>query len=174
MSFKKYCSLGALSTLVLLAACSSQPEKSPDADARPTPVTTKPAEPAEKPLERPMKPGDAILQRGVEAYDNGDYKTANQDLLGALDAGITEKADQVRAYKYLAFIACAGRKLDLCRSHFKQALLLDPSFELVAPEAGHPIWGPVFREVKASLNNPPKIKKKVPAPAKGQKPANPA
>jgi hypothetical protein len=25
---------------------------------------------------------------------------------------------------------------------------LDPSFELEASEAGHPIWGPVFRNVK--------------------------
>jgi hypothetical protein len=36
-----------------------------------------------------------------------------------------------------------------CRDEFKKALEIDSSFELREDEAGHPIWGPAFRGVKA-------------------------
>jgi hypothetical protein len=36
-----------------------------------------------------------------------------------------------------------------CRDEFRKALDLDPSFDLRENEAGHPIWGPAFRSVKA-------------------------
>ena len=36
-----------------------------------------------------------------------------------------------------------------CHEEFRKALRLDPGLELGAAEAGHPIWGPVFRAAKA-------------------------
>ena len=36
-----------------------------------------------------------------------------------------------------------------------RALELDPKFELSAAEAGHPIWGPIFRGLKAKQPKQP-------------------
>ena len=36
-----------------------------------------------------------------------------------------------------------------CREEFRKALAIDPGMELAPAEAGHPIWGPIFRSVKA-------------------------
>ena len=37
----------------------------------------------------------------------------------------------------------------LCRDEFRKALGADPALELEPAEAGHPVWGPIFRAVKA-------------------------
>jgi hypothetical protein len=37
----------------------------------------------------------------------------------------------------------------MCYESFRRALALNPKFELTAAEAGHPVWGPVFRSAKA-------------------------
>ena len=65
-----------------------------------------------------------------------------------LDAGLRD-SDRVIAYKHLAFINCAEGRERLCREHFIRALTLDPRMELAPAEAGHPVWGPVYRAVKA-------------------------
>ena len=36
-----------------------------------------------------------------------------------------------------------------CREEFRKALDIDPSFELSEDEAGHPVWGSVFRGLKS-------------------------
>src|SRR5581483_10688523 len=91
--------------------------------------------------------GAADLQAGIAKYEDGSYTEAAARLNGALAAGLT--ADEaVRAHKYLAFIHCASRRERQCRSEFRKALALDPRFQLNAAEAGHPIWGRVFRDVK--------------------------
>jgi hypothetical protein len=54
----------------------------------------------------------------------------------------------VTANKYLAFISCVSGRDRQCRAYFRRALELNPSFELEPAEAGHPTWGPVFRNVK--------------------------
>jgi Tfp pilus assembly protein PilF len=89
------------------------------------------------------------LNTGVQQYEDGNYQEAGKNLQAALDAGLSEKSDQVRAHKYLAFIACVSDREKQCRSEFLIALQLDPGFDLKPSEAGHPIWGPVFRSVKS-------------------------
>jgi hypothetical protein len=59
------------------------------------------------------------------------------------------RPDRVKSHKYLAFIACVSSQQLTCREEFAVALELDPKFELDAAEIGHPIWGPVFKNVKA-------------------------
>ncbi len=44
---------------------------------------------------------------------------------------------------------CAGNRVVPCREEFRKALTVDPELELAPAEAGHPIWGPVFKSVKA-------------------------
>lgn len=92
--------------------------------------------------------GDADLKAGISAYENGSYGESARWLQSALDAGMGN-SNQVRAHKYLAFIHCQAGRARQCRDEFRAALDLDPAFELAASEAGHPIWGPVFRSEKA-------------------------
>jgi Tfp pilus assembly protein PilF len=92
--------------------------------------------------------GGPALSAGVRKYDNGEYDAAAEDLQTALKLGLRD-ADRVRAHKYLAFIHCASGRLKSCRQEFRLALDIDPHMSLTPAEAGHPIWGPVFRSVKA-------------------------
>lgn len=98
-----------------------------------------------------LAPGKAEqeLSAGLRAYEDGRYKPAAKNLQSALDAGLAFKTDQVRAHKYLAFIYCISEQERQCREEFRRAYALDSKFDLEPAEAGHPIWGPVFRSVKA-------------------------
>jgi Tfp pilus assembly protein PilF len=99
-----------------------------------------------KSLFEPSK-GEADLASGIKQYEDGNYSAAARLLQSSLDQGLGWN-DQVRAHKYLAFIHCVSGRERRCRDEFRMALKIDPSFELAANEAGHPIWGPAFRSVK--------------------------
>lgn len=92
--------------------------------------------------------GDQDLATGLRQYDEGKYSEAARTLQASLDEGLSSK-DQVTAHKYLAFIHCISGRERQCREEFRKALKIDPEFELEPAEAGHPIWGPAFRSVKA-------------------------
>lgn len=92
--------------------------------------------------------GTPFLEEGVRHYEEGNYRTAQRRLQFALEEGLG-KPDRVKAHKYLAFIACVSGQQLTCREEFGIALELDPKFELAPAEAGHPIWGPVFKNVKS-------------------------
>lgn len=88
------------------------------------------------------------LAAGIKQYEDGEYGEAARLLQASLDQGLSGKSDQVKAHKYLAFIHCVSNRQAMCREEFRLALKIDPSFELAANEAGHPIWGPAFRSVR--------------------------
>ncbi len=88
------------------------------------------------------------LAVGVQRYEQGDYTAAVVMLQQALRDGLSSKRDQVRAHKYLAFSYCITVRGKQCHESFKKALEIDPDFVLLPAEAGHPIWGPVFRSAK--------------------------
>lgn len=93
-------------------------------------------------------PAEQKLSSGVKSYEEGDYKTSQEALQKALEMGLRNKNDQVSAHKYLAFIHCVSAREKQCRDEFKKALEINSSFDLKPAEAGHPVWGPVFRGVK--------------------------
>lgn len=93
--------------------------------------------------------GERELDVGIKAYEDGEYPYAARLLQASLDAGLRGTANKVRAHKYLAFLHCASNRMQQCRDEFRKVLEIDPSFELRDDEAGHPVWGPVFRNVKA-------------------------
>jgi Tfp pilus assembly protein PilF len=93
--------------------------------------------------------GASVLSAGLREYDNGDYAQAGQDLQTAIDLGLTDD-EQALAHKHLAFIHCASGRERLCREEFRRALALKPDLELSAAEAGHPVWGPIFAQLKSS------------------------
>jgi len=127
----------AAAALALLAACETAPMKEFTGDAKS----------AWGQLTGSSK-GTAALSAGLKQYDDGDYQPAAKSLHTALDQGLSNK-DQVVAHKHLAFIHCSQNRTAPCRDEFRKALAIDPSMELAPAEAGHPIWGPIFQNVKA-------------------------
>ncbi|MGH8750632.1 MAG: TssQ family T6SS-associated lipoprotein [Burkholderiales bacterium] len=93
--------------------------------------------------------GASALSDGIKNYDDGEYDKAQVNLNNALQQGLSQKSDQVKAHKYLAFINCVNNRERQCREEFKKTLEIDADFQLEPGEAGHPLWGPVFRSVKA-------------------------
>jgi len=94
---------------------------------------------------------ERTLDNGIKSYEEGDYKTAAKQLQTSLDLGLTSEQDQSDAHKYLAFIYCTSSRKNLCRGEFRKAFDSNPEFDLKPTEAGHPMWGPVFRSVKAEM-----------------------
>ena len=89
------------------------------------------------------------LSNAVSNYDNESLKVSRKELVNALNSGLLSRHDQVIAHKYLAFIYCTSHRKKLCHHEFREALKADPAFSLTRAEAGHPMWGPVFRTEKA-------------------------
>lgn len=98
--------------------------------------------------------GNSYLEDGVLNYEEGNYQVAKRRLQFALEEGL-RRPDRVQAHKYLAFIACVSSQQLTCREEFAIALELDPNFELAPAEAGHPIWGPMFKSIKAKQTRQP-------------------
>jgi tetratricopeptide (TPR) repeat protein len=88
---------------------------------------------------------------GLRLYETGEYDSASKSFTAALDHGLLTKQDQSRVRKYLAFIHCVAGRDALCRDEFRKAFEIYPDFALTAAEDGHPIWGPVYRNVRTQL-----------------------
>ena len=88
------------------------------------------------------------LVEGLRQFDAGDHAASAKTLASALEMGLSEK-DRATAHKHLAFIHCSAGRERQCRDEFRKALAADPSTQLDAAEAGHPVWGPIFRSLKA-------------------------
>ncbi|MGZ5647489.1 MAG: TssQ family T6SS-associated lipoprotein [Usitatibacter sp.] len=91
------------------------------------------------------------LAAGVKQYEAGDYDSAVKSLQASLDHGVLSKVDQSRARKYLAFSHCVSGREQQCRDEFRKAFEIYPDFSLSTAEDGHPIWGPVYRNVRTQL-----------------------
>jgi hypothetical protein len=91
------------------------------------------------------------LADGVKQYDAGEYDNAVKNLTSSLEHGLLSKAEQARARKYLAFSHCVSGREILCRDEFRKAFEIYPEFSLTAAEDGHPVWGPVYRNVRTQL-----------------------
>ena len=92
--------------------------------------------------------GHPALATGLKQYDDGDYADSARNLQAAIDQGLVRK-ERINAHKHLAFINCASDRERQCRDEFRKALAVAPTMELAPAEAGHPIWGPIFRSLKA-------------------------
>lgn len=133
---------------LLTSACSSTSFKKLPFMQDEAPVQKKVEEPADKASPTAVRKAEQELNLGIRNYEDGHYKAAASYFQNALGEGLLTVGEQVTAHKYLAFIYCVSGEKLACRGAFKKVLALNPKFELSAGEAGHPIWGPVFREVQ--------------------------
>jgi tetratricopeptide (TPR) repeat protein len=136
-------SLPPLAALLLVAGC-AQLQRAPQ------PAAPKPAAP--QITEDTLRTrATAQLAQGQRQYEAGEYDNAAKNLAAALDHGLLSKAEQSRARKLIAFIHCLGGREAACRDEFRKAFEIYPDFALSPAEDGHPIWGPVYRNVRTQL-----------------------
>jgi Tfp pilus assembly protein PilF len=95
----------------------------------------------------PVYGGTSALSAGLKHYEDGDYEGSAQKLQEAIELGLPDR-QRVTAHKHLAFIHCSSNRERQCRDEFRKALAVDPALELDAAEAGHPVWGPIFRSLR--------------------------
>jgi hypothetical protein len=150
----------ALVLALACAGCTAPPVKEPDrapppaTGAKPveTPSTTVKPEPPPPVVVAPkLSPSQQELEDGIKSYEDGQYKVATKQVQAALDLGLATPGEQAKAHKYLAFIDCVSGRPNGCRAEFRKAFAADPGFDLTPAEAGHPMWGPAFKSVKAAV-----------------------
>lgn len=130
--------LGLLALVLLCSACVSNNVKEDEA----------PPAKEIKAIPAPLDKAQQELASGIASYENSNYKLAARQLQKALALGLKVRDDQAKAHKYQAFMHCVGGRKRQCREEFRKAIDADPTFDLIPAEAGHPTWGPVFRELK--------------------------
>lgn len=131
----------AVCVALLMAGCATPP---------PTPSGPSPDEIAKQ---QRLDRASGNITEGLKLYENGSYDDAIKNFLLALDSGVLTTAQQLNARKHMAFVYCVSNREANCREEFEKSIAIDAKFELSAAEAGHPVWGPVFRNVKTELEN---------------------
>lgn len=124
--------LAGIVAALLLAGCAAQPPK-----------------PAGGLADLMERPAERALVEGIRAYDDGNYPVAEDALRRALAGGLQSGRDRATAHKLLAFITCTSERPADCEDAFRAARSADTAFALSRSEAGHPLWGPVYRRVAA-------------------------
>ena len=99
-------------------------------------------------LDVSARPAERALLAGLKAYDDAQYDPADRLFREALAAGLVSPRDRAEAHKRLAFIQCAAGRLVDCETEFKLARQSDRTFALDKTEAGHPVWGPVYKKLQ--------------------------
>ena len=99
-------------------------------------------------MEVAERPAEKALLAGIRAYDDAQYPEAEKQFVQALKAGLTSARDRAAANKYLAFVYCTSKRSAECEAAFRSARAADPGFALNKSEAGHPLWGPVYKRVQ--------------------------
>ena len=120
----------ALATLILLGACA---QKAPA--------------PAGGLMDVAERPAEKALLAGIRAYDDAQYTESEKQFRQALGVGLVSAKDRAAAHKHLAFMACTSNRVSECEAEFRWARQADPAFVLTKSEAGHPLWGPVYKRV---------------------------
>lgn len=136
--------------VLLAAGCNPANLKESGPAAQGSGEAPKPVASAPAPVPAPADKAQQELLGGIASYENGSYRVAARQLQSALTLGLESRSNQARAHKYLAFMHCVGGRQGQCRDEFRKALGADPAFDLTPAEAGHPIWGPVFRKLKTA------------------------
>jgi hypothetical protein len=115
-------------------------------------LPTKPAPAAPQITEESLRTrANDQLALGIKQYNDGEFDNAVKTLNASLEHGLLSKVDASRARKYLAFSHCVSNREAQCRAEFRKAFEINTDFSLSPAEDGHPIWGPVYRNVRTQL-----------------------
>jgi hypothetical protein len=101
------------------------------------------------------QPAERAFINGMRFYEDGQYERAEVMFKRALAEGLRDPHDVAAANKHLAFIACAYNRPADCEVSFRAAFAADSNFRLSDAEVGHPIWGPVYKQVASEQPTKP-------------------
>ena len=119
--------LTAVSLSIVLAACATAPEGGLS--------------------EVMQRPAERALLAGLRAYDDAQYADAERELDKAIATGLVSPKDRAAAQTHLAFIYGTSQRIKPCEDAFRAARAADFEFALTRAEAGHPLWGPVYKRI---------------------------
>jgi tetratricopeptide (TPR) repeat protein len=137
--------LWACALLLLVAGCTQFAQLKGEPDGTPKPAAPQITESMLRDRAHEQ------LASGIRQYEAGEYDNALKNLSASLDHGLLTKAEQATARKSLAFVYCVTNREAPCRDEFRKAFEIYPEFSLAPNEDGHPIWGPVYRNVRTQL-----------------------
>ena len=125
--------------LLLTVGCAAPPQK--------------PSGPTPDEIAKQQRVDRALLNLGdgLKKYDSGNYDEAMNNFLLALDSGQLPVPEQLIARKHMAFVHCLNSREANCKEEFEKVIALDAKFDLTPAEAGHPIWGPIFRLTRTEI-----------------------
>ena len=125
--------------LAMVAGCAAPPQK--------------PSGPTAEEIAKQQRVDRAManLNDGLKKYDGGSYDEAMKNFLLALDSGLLPIAEQLNARKHMAFVHCLSGREANCKEEFEKVFALEAKFELSPAEAGHPIWGPIYRVTRTEF-----------------------
>ncbi|OZI63559.1 TssQ family T6SS-associated lipoprotein [Bordetella genomosp. 11] len=83
-----------------------------------------------------------------EQYLAGDYGGVIRTVATSETLAEAPDATRVEALKLQAYSYCLTQYTQLCQDGFVRILRIEPAFQLPSTEAGHPMWGPVFRHAQ--------------------------
>ena len=132
--------VAGMTAALLIASCAEMPK--PDAPKPAAPQITE---------DTLRKRAEEQLALGVQQYQAGEFDNAVKSLTASLEHGMLSKQEQSRARKFIAFSHCVQARDASCRAEFRKAFEINPEFALTPAEDGHPIWGPVYRDVRTQL-----------------------
>jgi hypothetical protein len=131
------------------SAATGAPTKTANETAPSNATASAPIVKAAEPVVPAVVKPEQLYAEGKDLYEKGDYRGAIRKLTSARDASDDVLLIKQNSLKYLAFSYCVTSQRPLCKAQFSSLLKLTPNFELSRGEAGHPLWGPVFKEAKA-------------------------
>lgn len=102
------------------------------------------------PPEPPPTPAALEALRSVRVlYTNGSYGDVIRRVATSNELAASSSAVRIEVYKLQAFSYCVSNHAQLCEDAFMRILRIDPAYTLAPNEAGHPTWGPVFRNAQS-------------------------
>jgi hypothetical protein len=136
-----------LAALLPLAACQT-PSPPPPQPVAPQLPAAHVKTPEEILSEDTRAAARVSLKEGIDLYTAGDYNASLKRLQDSKEIWATDTDIQLDALKYMAFNYCVTNRATLCKQQFEKALKLNPDFDLLPGEKGHPLWGPVFERAR--------------------------
>ena len=96
---------------------------------------------------------DLLFDLRSRRQRSGTWLVLTLLLAVGLGSGLTACGDDGPEPRTIEIVVPAGtsERLAECESAFRAARAADPAFALSRSEAGHPLWGPVYRRVLPPL-----------------------
>ena len=98
---------------------------------------------------QPKDENQLLLKKGIDNYFKGKYDEAVTEINSALEKGLKEKEDKLKAHRFLAYTYVAKEDKEEAKREFKKALEIDQKMEL-DPVYVSPKIIEVFKEVKGN------------------------